>query len=173
MNKRFINCLMLGSALTVSGCQLTSQRHELRIYDPSEVESYQLPVLIDGVETVRSYRQSQSNETWFWTLLENDTFLQGENVVVQVVGKTPLKQPPSRFVFEVPNEEGILAYNAVGPFQYWTSNEQTGERCLFALQNSKSGGYWLSLFAHYCTSDQDKDITWVNRLKLSLLLEGF
>ncbi|MDD1779829.1 hypothetical protein LRP49_01350 [Enterovibrio sp. ZSDZ35] len=152
---------------------MTSKNSQFRIYDPTQVDSFQLPVLIDGIDTVKSYRQLHNEETWFWTLLENDTFLEGENILVQVVGQSPLKQPPSQFVFHVPDNEGLLAYNAIGPFQYWTTTKETGERCVVALQNSKKGGYWLSLFTHYCTADQEKDISWVNRLKLSLLLEGF
>ncbi|WP_078753763.1 hypothetical protein [Enterovibrio nigricans] len=152
---------------------MTSKNNQIRIYDPTEVNDFQLPILIDGIDTVRSYRQSRIKETWFWTLLENDTFLATENMVVQVVGLHPLQQPPTPFVFEIPDEEGVLAYNAIGPFQYWTSFEQTGERCLVALQNAKKGGYWLSVFTHYCTADQEKHITWVNRFKLSLLLERF
>ncbi|BDU39439.1 hypothetical protein VINI7043_03733 [Vibrio nigripulchritudo ATCC 27043] len=161
-------CTML-----MSGCQLTQQGHQGRIYDPTKIDEYQLPILIENVPVVQSFRQTRVNETWFWTQLGNDTFLPGENLVVQVLGTRPLEQPPAMFGFNLPTENGAFSINSLGPYQSWVNETESGERCMHARQNARKDSLWISIFTRYCTSDKDKSLTWVSHFKPSLILEKY
>ena len=165
--------LLMCGIIALSGCQLIQQAQQQKIYDPTEIDEYQLPVLLEGIETVKSFRQSRNGETWFWTQLENNTYLPGENYVVQIISRSPLKQPPNMFSFTVPSSDGQLAYNDIGPYQQWTETREGGERCIMARQSTRNDNFWLSVFTHYCTANEYQDLAWVNQLKPSLLLEGF
>ncbi len=166
--------LSLGSLLLV-GCKTTQQAGlgQDRTYDPNQIEDYQLPILVGDIQTQRSFRQFKARETWFWALLNNDTFLPGENVIVQIISDAPLKQPPEIFAFSVPESAGDLAYNPVGPFQSWTTKTKSGGKCIQAHQNIKMEGYWISIFTHYCTQDKNQDLSWVSDFQRSPMLEGF
>ncbi|MCC4798506.1 hypothetical protein BCT30_18835 [Enterovibrio norvegicus] len=165
--------LLMCGIVALSGCQLIQQTRHEQIYDPTEIAAYQLPALLEGVETVKSFRQSRNDETWFWTQLENNTYLPGENYVVQIISRSPFKQPPNMFSFTVPEGDGQLVYNDIGPYQQWTETREGGERCLIARQSTRGDNFWLSVFTHYCTANEHQDLVWIHQLKPSLLLEGF
>jgi len=161
------------SSLVLSACKITQQTRQERIKDPIYIDNEQLPILIGDVNTVRSFRQIRTKETWFWSQLNNDTYLPGENVIVQVISDVPLKQPPDLFSFSVPESASSMSYNVAGPFHSWITTIESGEKCLKAHQNVKMNDYWISVFTHFCTQKRDQDLSWVNQFKLSPLLEGF
>lgn len=109
--------LSLGSLLLV-GCKTTQQAGlgQNRTYDPNQIEDYQLPILVGDIQTQRSFRQFKARETWFWALLNNDTFLPGENVIVQIISDTPLKQPQKYLHSRFPSQLGIWRITLSVPF---------------------------------------------------------
>ena len=109
--------LSLGSLLLV-GCKTTQQAGlgQDRTYDPNQIEDYQLPILVGDIQTQRSFRQFKARETWFWALLNNDTFLPGENVIVQIISDAPLKQPPEIFALVF---FGLAVASSVGGRTIW------------------------------------------------------
>ncbi|WP_223823797.1 hypothetical protein [Candidatus Enterovibrio escicola] len=163
----------MSGLFVISGCKLLQQAHHQQIYDPTEIDTYQLPALIDGLDTVKSFRQSRGEETWFWTQLENNTYLPSENLVIQIISPSPFKQPPKMFSFTVPTQKGQYFHNFIGPYQQWIKVMETGERCFISRQNSRQDNYWLTIFTNVCTSDQEQKFSWINKFKPSLLLEGF
>lgn len=94
MNIKRVFLLSAVSTLLTTGCQNTQQVRQSRVYDPTVIQSNELPILVVNQDGERSYRQVRETETWFWTRLKNDTYLPGENLVIQVLGDTPLEQPP-------------------------------------------------------------------------------
>lgn len=173
MNIKRVFLLSVVSTLLTTGCQNTQQVRQNRVYDPTVIKSNELPILVGNQETERSYRQVRQSETWFWTRLKNDTYLPGENLVIQVLGEAPLEQPPSMFAFTIPEKLGTLSMNPLGPFQFWTDTKKSGERCLSARQNAKRSGQWISIFTRYCTSNPNQDLTWIENYKPSILLEKY
>ncbi|WP_036821487.1 hypothetical protein [Photobacterium sanctipauli] len=161
--------------LGLIGCQLTQSQYTNHSFnDPVNVHDYQLPVYPDGIEVIANYRQNRNQETWYWSELENKTFQRGENMIVQVIGKAPLKQPPPLFAFTVPVEKGEHQYNAVGPYQRWVKVMPNGDACLYAQQHTRKDKHWLSVFVHYCTPDnKPSTMAWLNQLKPSFYLEDF
>ncbi|USH04935.1 hypothetical protein K6Q96_16965 [Grimontia kaedaensis] len=173
MSKNRSNTFIIFTACIISGCQLTSEDVISRVYDPTIIEHYQLPVLLSEVDTVQSFRQRKAKETWYWTLLKNDSYLEGENLVVQIISQSPLKQPPSRFDFTLPGDGGVMEYNALGPYQSWFYETADGTRCTQSRHNIRNRETWLSVFTHFCTSNNEQEITWVKALTPSILLEGY
>ncbi|MBV1839825.1 hypothetical protein [Photobacterium ganghwense] len=173
MSLRSILGIVVG-ALSLTGCQLTqSQTVSHTFNDPVTIHDYQLPVYPEGQKLLTNYRQRRNEELWFWSELDNTTFQRGENLIVQVVSKKPLEQPPSLFAFAMPSNPGERKYNAVGPYQRWVNVMPNGDRCVYAQQHTRKMEQWLSIFIHYCAPENRHSLTWLDELKPSFYLEDF
>ncbi len=174
MQKLLSASVAIGITGYLTGCQMThNQVTSLPFNDPASVHDYQLPVFPDGIKLLTNYKQTRNQQTWFWSELENHTYQQGENLIVQVVSSKPLKQPPKLFAFSLPQVQGKRRYNAIGAYQRWVITAPNGESCVYAQQYTRKESNWLSIFVHYCTlATKPKNVAWLDNLKPSFYLEG-
>lgn len=165
--------------ITLTACQNTLQENNtladpVIMTDPVVVHSYQLPIFPDGANVITSYQQTQSQteDMWFWSELENSTYQKNENLIVQIISGNPIKQPPAFFAFQIPTDQAQNKYNALGPYQLWTKTFSNGDSCTYTRQYSRKDNEWLSIFIHYCTPDNSAgnstdNSAWLNNLKPS------
>ncbi|WP_299017942.1 hypothetical protein [uncultured Photobacterium sp.] len=173
MKKILLASIAIGLAGNITGCQSTNLHTMHTFNDPVVVHGYQLPVFPDGIEIKTSYRQQRNLQTWFWSVLENQTYQSGENYIVQIVSNQPLAQPPAHFAFSLPQYQGEKTYNAIGPYTRWIIPEPSGESCVYAQQYTRKDNNWLSLFVHFCTPEaKTENIAWLDEIKPSFYLEG-
>ncbi|GHA64473.1 hypothetical protein ACFFLZ_03825 [Photobacterium aphoticum] len=164
-------CTLAGGA-TLSGCQLMQhQPVSHHFHDPVPVHDYQLPIYPQGMEVVGNYRQDRNQSIWYWSELANPTLQRGENLIVQIIANKPISVPPAQFAFALPTTPGERKYNSVGAYQRWVSIMPNGDRCTFAEQHAKRASKYLSVFIHYCTTEEKHSLTWLDELRPSFFLE--
>ncbi|NLS12998.1 hypothetical protein HGP28_08870 [Vibrio sp. SM6] len=138
------------SIFILSGCQ-SSPKLSHAYQDPERISAYELPVPISDGFILQSYRQTQPEQTWFWSLLPNESSQQGENIIVQIVAEEPIQQPPSRFGFVTPDSNSQKSLNALGPLEVWRSSKAKNEICTITSQYQRRQEQWISLFTHVCS----------------------